>query len=74
MNFLEFLLTALAVVSIIDLVGWWISCRKNKEFLNLIFAMGGKYDTATTFKRMAQQFIIFVWFIWVLYRIILYIQ
>lgn len=73
MNYLELLLTALAVISAFHLVKVWVAKLTNKELFALLDLFANK-DVLFQIRIAIEQFIVFAWFIWALYRLILHIQ
>lgn len=73
MNYFELLFTALAVVSVYHLIRVWVAKLTNKELFALLDLFANK-DVLFQIRLGIEQFIVFAWFIWALYRVILHIQ
>lgn len=69
MNYYEFMLTILAIYSLFDLIRLWHVKRRNKELFTLLELVADK-DTFQRVKLALEQFVIFLWFSWMLYKII----
>lgn len=71
MNYFEYMLTVLFILSIIDLIRWWISKRIYKDMIEILFASGGDWNITTKIRHGIETIIIIFWLSWVVWKFII---
>lgn len=71
MNYFEYMLTVLFILSIIDLIRWWISKRIYKDMIEILFASGGDWNITTKIRHGIETIIVIFWLSWVVWKFII---
>lgn len=71
MNYFEYMLTVLFILSIIDLIRWWISKRVYKDMIEILLASGGDWNITTKIRHGIETIIIIFWLSWVVWKFII---
>lgn len=71
MNYFEYMLTVLFILSIIDLIRWWISKRVYKDMIEILLASGGDWNITTKIRHGIETIIVIFWLSWVVWKFII---
>lgn len=70
LSYSELLLIFLSVLSLIDLIKFYISKKYNKEIFNILEGLGANYRTDFKIKMLVEKMLVLMQIVWIIFKLL----
>lgn len=70
LSYLELLLISLSILSLADLIRFYISKKYNKEVFDILEKLGTEYKTEFKIKMIVEKLLILMSIVWIVFRLL----